>query len=323
MRQSNTRWRTIVKSQNVCLFFPCPLLSHPLPRVVPVLACPMLLSRPPLGFLVRASSPVRFARPASPWPPSMPRPRWASLPSASPHPRPCVPDASLPPASRFPRPRLLPSQIRAAGAAMAAEHAAAAVGEPPIHFTVSPSLRARCFTPVCFPASPSTPPPQPDPRGRRRHGRRACRGHGGRAAARRHDAAASEGRHGASGGSGAEVCAHASRGRAGDAGDHHHLQRVNLPSTGAGNLSSLRPPAATTQPPAEGVTVPAAAGQRSVPTPHEAERGMREITITYRGRTRLRPALGTCPRCATIRRSRSQRRRVRRLRHGPRRRRGL
>ena len=47
---------------------------------------------------------------------------------------PCVPDASLPSASRLPRPRLLPSQICAAGAAMAAEHAAVAVGEPPICF---------------------------------------------------------------------------------------------------------------------------------------------------------------------------------------------
>ena len=40
--------------------------------------------------------------------------------------------------------------------------------------------------------------PQPDPRGRRRHGRRACCGRGGQAAARRHDAATGGGRHGTS-----------------------------------------------------------------------------------------------------------------------------
>ena len=47
------------------------------------------------------------------------------------------------------------------------------------------------------------------------------------------------------------------------------------------------PLAATTQPSAEGVTAPAVATrQRFVPTPQEAELGMREITITYRGQTR-------------------------------------
>ena len=64
-------------------FFSCPFLSNLLPYVVSVLACPTLLSRPPPGFLVRASSLARSARPAPPWPPSMPRSRWASLPSAS------------------------------------------------------------------------------------------------------------------------------------------------------------------------------------------------------------------------------------------------
>ncbi|KAG0512335.1 hypothetical protein BDA96_10G004500 [Sorghum bicolor] len=181
--------------------------SHPLHRI-PVLACPMLHSHLLPGFPVHASSPARSARPAPPWPPSMLRPRWASLPSTSLYPRPCVPDASLLFASRLPRPRLLPSQIRAAGAAMAVEHAAATVGEPP--------------------------------------------------------------------------------------------------------------PAATTQPPAKGVKVPAAAaGQRSVPTPHEAERGMREITITCRGRTCLRPAPGTCPRCARPPPRRSRQRRASRCQRRP------